>query len=113
MENLSQIRNRFVNVEWPFATEELGTPSENIQIDSDFLTRLTANVNVQEIFTSCTDDPSGLLSGPLQYEKVAGVCSHLKPGVCSVLIDYEHVKFARPDPWILLQDMYQEFLRAA
>ena len=37
---------------------ELGTPSENIQFDSDFLTRVTANV--QEIFTSCTDDPSGV-----------------------------------------------------
>ena len=90
--------------------EELGTPSENIQLDSDFLTRVT--VNVQEIFTSCTDDPSGTLSGLLQYEGVARGCSQLKPGVCGVLIDYEHVKFAGPDLWILLQDVYQEFFES-
>ena len=63
--------------------------------DSDFLTRVTANV--QEIFTSCTDDPSGVLSGPLQHEEVVRVCSQLKPGVCGVLIDYEHVRFAGSD----------------
>ena len=77
-----------------------GTPSENTQFDSDFLTRVTTNV--QKIFTSCTDDLSGVLSGPLQYEEVARVCSQLEPGVCGVLIDYEHVKFAGPDLWILL-----------
>ena len=54
---------------WAGHFEELGTPSENTQLDSDFLTRVTANV--QEIFTSCTDDPSGVLSGPLHYEKVS------------------------------------------
>ena len=91
---------------WAGHFEELGTPSENIQFDSDFLTRVTANV--QEIFTSCTDDPLGVLSGPLQYEEVARVCSQLKPGVSGVLIDYEHVKFAGPDLWILLQDVYQD-----
>ena len=68
--------------------------------------------NVQEIFASCTDDPSGVLSGPLQYDEVARVCSQLKPGVCCVLIDYEHVKFAGPDLWILLQDVYQEFFES-
>ena len=62
----------------------------------------------QEIFTSCTDDPSAALSGPLQYEEVARVCSQLKSGVCGTLTDYEHVKFAGPDLWILLQDVYQE-----
>ena len=95
---------------WAGHFEELGTPSENIQFDSDFLTRLTANV--QEIFTCCTDDPSVVLSGPLQYEEVARVCSQLKPGVCGVLIDYEYVKFAGPDLWILLQDVYQEFFES-
>ena len=62
--------------------------------------------------TSRTDDPSGLLSGPLQYEEVARVCSQLKPWVCGVLIDYEYVKFAGPDLWILLQEMYQEFFES-
>ena len=95
---------------WADHFEELGTPSENTQFDSDFLTRV--NTNVQEIFTSCTDDPSGVLSGPLQYEEVARVCSQLKPGVCGVLIDYEHVKFAGPDLWILLQDLYQTFFES-
>ena len=33
-------------------------------------------------------------------------------GVCGVLIDYEHVKFAEPDLWILLQDVYQEFFES-
>ena len=66
--------------------------------------------NVQKIFTSCTDDLSGVqvLSGPLQYEEDAQVCSLLKPGVCGVLIDYKYVRFADPDLWILLQDVYQE-----
>ena len=95
---------------WADHFEELGTPSENTQFDSDFLTRVTTNV--QQIFTSCTDDPSGVLSGPLQYEEVARVCSQLKPEVCGVLIDYEHVKFAGPDLWILLQDLYQTFLES-
>ena len=95
---------------WADHFEELGTPSENTQFDSDFLTRVTTDV--QEIFTSCTDDPSGVLSGPLQYEEVARICSQLKPGVCSVLIDYEHVKFAGPDLWILMQDLYQTFFES-
>ena len=63
---------------WACHFGELGTPSENIQFDSDFLTQVTANV--QEIFTSCTDDPSGVLSSPLKYEEVARVCSQLKLG---------------------------------
>ena len=77
---------------WAGHFEELGTPSKNTHFNSDFLTSVTANV--QEVFTSCTDDPSGVMSGPLQYEEVARVCLQLKPEVCSVLIDYEHVKFA-------------------
>ena len=85
-------------------------PSENTQFDGDFLTCVTTNV--QEIFTSCTDDSSGVLSGPLQYEEVARVCSQLKLGVCGVLIDYEHVKFTGPDLWILMQDLYQTFFES-
>ena len=99
-----------MNHMWAGHFEELSTPSENIQFDSDFLTRVTDNV--QEVFTSCTDDQSGVLSGSLQYEDVARVCSQLKPGVCGVLIEYEHVKFAGPDLWILLQDVYQEFFES-
>ena len=95
---------------WPDHFEELGAPSENIQFDSDFLTRVTADVH--EVFTSCTDDPSGVLSRPLQYEEVARICSQLKPGVCSVLIDYEQIKFTGSDLWTLLQDVYQEFFES-
>ena len=80
--------------------EELGTSSENIQFDSDFLTRVTANV--QEIFSRDFYLSSGVLSGPLQYDEVARVCLQLKLGVCGVLIDYEHVKSASPDLWTLL-----------
>ena len=68
--------------------------------------------NAQEIFTSCTDDPSGVLSSPLQYEEVVRVCSQLKPGICGVLIDYEHVKFAGSDIWILLQYVYHELFES-
>ena len=68
--------------------------------------------NVQEIFTSCTDDPSGVLSGPLQYEELTRAYSQLKPGVCGVLIDYEHVRFAGADPWILLQGVYQKLVES-
>ena len=96
---------------WAGHFEELDTPFENIQFDSDFLTCVT--VNVQEIFTSCTNDPSGVLSGPLQYEELARVCSQLKLEVCGASIDYEHVKFAGPDLWIMLQDVYQDVLKAA
>ena len=95
---------------WAGHFEELGTHSENIQFDSDFLTRVTADV--QEIFTSCTVDPSRVLSRPLHYEEVARVCSQLKLGVCGVLIDYDHVRFAGLDLWILLQDVYQEFFES-
>ena len=95
---------------WAGHFEELGTPSENTKFDSDFLIQVTANV--QEIFTSCTDGPSGVLSQPLQYEDFARVCSQLKLLVCGVLIDCVHVKFAGPDLWILLQDKCQEFFES-
>ena len=52
------------------------------------------------------------MNGVLQYREVARVCSQLKPGVCGVLIDYEHVKFAGPDLWILMQDLYQTFFES-
>ena len=81
---------------WAGHFEELGTSSENIQFDSDFLTRVTANV--QEISTSCTDDPSGVLSGLFNMSRLHEFAhAQLKPGICGVLIDYEHVKFAGPD----------------
>ena len=35
-----------------------------------------------------------------------------KPGVCGVLINYEHVKFAGPDVWNLLENVYQEFFES-
>ena len=99
---------------WAGHFEELDTPPpprlENTQFDSDFLTSVTAG---DLKITSCTDHPSGVQSGPLQYEEVVWVCSQLKLGDCGVSIDYEHVKFADLDLWILLQDVYQEFLKAA
>ena len=74
---------------WVGHFEELGTPSENIQFDSAFLTRVTANV--QEIFTSCTDDPQEHWVDLFNMRRLHGT-----------LIDYEHVRFAGPDLRILL-----------
>ena len=95
---------------WAGHFEELGTPSENTQFDSDFLTRVTATV--KRFLPPALMTPSGVLSGPLRYEEIVQACSKLKPGVCGVLIDYEHIKFAGPDLWILLQDVYQEFFES-
>ena len=36
----------------------------------------------------------------------------VETGVCGILIDYEHVKFAGSDLCILLQDVYQEFFES-
>ena len=112
IENLSQIKDRFVKCGLAILRNSV-SPLKIFQFDSDFLTRMTANV--QEIFTCCTDDLLGILSGNLLYEEVTRVYSQLKPRVCGVLIDYEHVKFAGPDLWILLQEssiINQEFFES-
>ena len=75
---------------WAGHFEELGAPSENIQIDNDFHTRVTPFRSFEW--------------ASLQSEEVATICSQLKPWGCGVLIDYGHIKFGGPDLRSLLQD---------
>ena len=75
--------------------------------DNDFLTRVTTSV--KDIFNSCTEDPSGVLNEPLQYYEIEQVFSQLKPGVTGVSIDYEHIRFAEPNLWVLLHQLLQDF----
>ena len=72
---------------WADHFEALGTPLAGMGFDDDFCARIT-----KEMFEICVEDPSGLLNEPLVYEKVARVCSRLKPGCLGVLIDYEHIR---------------------
>ena len=65
--------------------------------------------SVKDIFNSCTEDPSGVLNQPFQYYEVERVCSQLKPGVTGVSIDYEHIRFAGPNLWILLYQLFKDF----
>ena len=64
---------------------------------------------MQGISINCTEDSSGVLNEPLQYEEVAKVCSRLKRGTSGVLIDYEHVLFAGLPFWKHLFSLFQEF----
>ena len=52
--------------------------------------------------------PGGILNEPLTYDEIANVCSKLKLGVCGVLLDYEHIRYAGPRLWSLLFILYQE-----
>ena len=72
-----------------------------------FLDRVGASV--QELITSCKNDPFGDLNDPLRYEEVANVYSKLKLGVSGVVVDYEHVRFAGPVLWNFLFELYNEF----
>ena len=63
---------------WVDHFEALGTPSVSVRYDNDFLIRVTTSVN--NILSSYTEDPSGVLNEPLQYYEVERVCSQLKPG---------------------------------
>ena len=45
--------------------------------------------------TSCKNYPFADLYEPFTYEEVANVWFNLKLGVSGVLINYEHVRFAR------------------
>ena len=92
---------------WAEHFEKLGTPSTNTDFDSAFLDRISSSV--QKFLTSCKNDPFGDLNEPLTYEKVANVCSKLKPGAPGVLIDYEHVRIAGRVLWTFLFELYNEF----
>ena len=87
----------------------LGTPSVNVNFDSNFLTCVTAGV--AEIFKSCAEDPFGALCAPLEYDEVAHVCSRLKPETSGVLIDYEHISHAGATLWRHLFLLYQDFFQ--
>ena len=59
---------------WADHFEALGTPSENAHFDNGFLD--TAARGVEEIFISCTNDCTGALSQPLEYDEVARICTN-------------------------------------
>ena len=92
---------------WVDQFEALGTPSVSVRYNNDFLTRVTTSI--KDIFNSCTEDPSRVLDEPIQYYEVKRVCSQLKLGVTGVSIDYERIRFARPNLWVLLQQLFQDF----
>ena len=79
---------------WVNHFEAVGTLSNSENFDSNFLARVTAIV--KDIFKIYSEDPSRALCAPLEYEEVARVCSSLKPGVSSISLDYEHIRFADP-----------------
>ena len=97
--DINQIRNM-----WAGHFEALGTPSESATYDNGFAAQVSANV--KETFEACLDDPGGILNEPLIYDEIANVCSKLKPGVCGVLLDYEHIRYAGPPLWNLLFMLY-------
>ena len=43
------------------------------------------------------------------YDEVECVCSQLKPGVTGVSIDYEHIRFAGSNLWVLSHQLLQDF----
>ena len=92
---------------WAEHFEALGTPSENAHFDNGF--RDTVARGLQEIFISCTNDCTGALSQPLDYEEVTHICNNLKAGVSGVLIGYEHVRFVGPQSWKHLFQLYKKF----
>ena len=68
---------------------------------------------VHNILKTCTEDPWGALCKPLEYEDlVAHVCSRLKPGVASISIDYEHIRYAGPPLWKALFCLYKGFFKS-
>ena len=60
--------------------------------------------------TSCKNYPFGDLNDSFTYKEIANICSKPKPGVSSVLVDYEHVRFAGPVLWNFLFELYNELL---
>ena len=79
---------------WADHFEALGTPSENLNFDNDFFSRVTRSVH--ETLVSYSNDPSGILLEPLKCEEISYVCSNRKSGVSSGEIDYEHICHAGP-----------------
>ena len=92
---------------WTDHIEALGIPSVSTRYDNDFCTRIATSV--KDILTSCIEDPSGVSNEPLPYDEVECVCSQLKPGVTGVSIDYEHIRLARSNLWVLLHQLFQDF----
>ena len=90
---------------WANHFEALGTSFASSNFDNDFYDRVTTRV--QGIFINYTEDSSGVLNEPLQYEEVAKVCSCLKRGTSGVLIDYEHVLFPQLRKHLFC--LFQEF----
>ena len=92
---------------WADHFEALDTPSVSARYDNDFFARIATSVT--DILTSCIEDPSGVLNEPLQYDEVECVWSQLKPGVTGVSIDYEHIRFAGSNLWVLLHQLFKDF----
>ena len=84
-----------------------GLTIDNAHFDNGFLD--TVARGVQEIFISCTNDCTGALSQPFEYEEVAHICTNLMAGVSGVSIDYEHIRFAGPPLWKHLFQLYKKF----
>ena len=91
--NLLTARNKIREL-WADHFESHGTSSDSSNFDNDFCHRVTTRVH--DVLQACIEDPSGALYEPLEYEEVAYVCSRLKPGVASISIDYEHIRYAGP-----------------
>ena len=53
---------------WADHVEALGTPSVSVRYDNNFLTHVTTSI--KDTFTSCTEDPSGVLNELRQYYEV-------------------------------------------
>ena len=50
-----------------------------------------------------------LLKQHLTYEEIVEVCSKLKSGVSSIIIDYEHIRFVEPSMQRLLFILHENF----
>ena len=87
--------------------EALNTPSVNARYDNDFFTRILTSV--KDILVFCIEDLSRVLNKPLQYDEAECVCSQLKPGVTGVSTDYEHIRSAGSNLWVLLHQLFQDF----
>ena len=92
---------------WADHFEALGSPSEIETFDKDFFNKVSDSV--RESLLSCSTDPSGVLSEPLEYKEIVQVCSTWKLRVSGVEIDYEHIRFAGSPFWKLLFQLYQTF----